>query len=474
MALRFEWAWQHPGKSLLVRAAIGEVAAKTLQRKRGTPGQMCILKTLLELCPDLYQRNQLTLNFLHQDGRSIYEAASAMPALPAVVIAANLKSIREGGKKRKILSKASDAEGLPPAPTLPEVPVAYVRVVSNLQEMPFWETRNQSVLHRRTKKSKKNAQQPTKAQGENEVSTTEISKKTTGVNGKNVEITKKNKSIDDLYLRCRTFDFMGDSSSFEEERDDTNNKDSKCTSFKDCCFNDDSDSDGDDAISFLTASISDIQMVFSPGSSSHSSNNMAIDDPYCSIKKMPSHDTGSLPKNVISIDDDSDNSIYKLSSASPLREDKLSNTKTGRLILEEKIDAMIARNETCDEDGENDDSEIVFVSSSSLNQKLNVVTKLKDLASPVRNDNATRGPFENFGVTTRRPKKISKNCCTPQEKTTKCDGNDFVSCVDSDDSDNDGGCSRNENSASSILMSPSSVDQSISMKRLSIVDLCTP
>ena len=79
MALQFEWAWQHPDKSLIVRANIGDDPAKKLKRKRGTLGQMTILKTLLVHCPELYDRNPLTLHFLTEQCQQIYEKSIAMP-----------------------------------------------------------------------------------------------------------------------------------------------------------------------------------------------------------------------------------------------------------------------------------------------------------------------------------------------------------------------------------------------------------
>jgi predicted GIY-YIG superfamily endonuclease len=59
-ALQFEWAWQHCDRSLAVRAALGDTVAKTLKRKRGTNGQLFILKTLLFQCPELFNTTTTT------------------------------------------------------------------------------------------------------------------------------------------------------------------------------------------------------------------------------------------------------------------------------------------------------------------------------------------------------------------------------------------------------------------------------
>ena len=79
MALQFEWAWQHCDKSLAVRGVIGDESAKKLKRKRAVRGQLWILKTLLLVCPDLYERNNLTLYFLDEKTMKMYENIAVEP-----------------------------------------------------------------------------------------------------------------------------------------------------------------------------------------------------------------------------------------------------------------------------------------------------------------------------------------------------------------------------------------------------------
>jgi predicted GIY-YIG superfamily endonuclease len=73
IALQFEWAWQHCDKSLVVRAAIGDEAARTVKRRRGLRGQLEILKTLLHQCPDLFAQHKLDLYFFDEKILSLYE-----------------------------------------------------------------------------------------------------------------------------------------------------------------------------------------------------------------------------------------------------------------------------------------------------------------------------------------------------------------------------------------------------------------
>eukprot|EP00934_Nitzschia_sp_Nitz4_P000963 Nitzschia sp. Nitz4//scaffold15_size197535//100353//101690//NITZ4_001583-RA/size197535-processed-gene-0.253-mRNA-1//1//CDS//3329537730//963//frame0 len=72
-ALQFEWAWQHCGLSLAVRAAIGDEAARKLQRKRGVKGKLEILNVLSLHCPDLCPPpGKMELFFLHPSSQETF------------------------------------------------------------------------------------------------------------------------------------------------------------------------------------------------------------------------------------------------------------------------------------------------------------------------------------------------------------------------------------------------------------------
>ena len=74
MALQFEWAWQHPDKSLAIRAAIGDASAKTLKRRRGTKGQLWILKSMICDVKDLYQKEALTIYFFKEREQKMFDS----------------------------------------------------------------------------------------------------------------------------------------------------------------------------------------------------------------------------------------------------------------------------------------------------------------------------------------------------------------------------------------------------------------
>jgi hypothetical protein len=101
----------HPGKSLAVRAAIGDDYAKTLQRKRATKGQLWILKTLLADIPDLYDHSELTLYFLNSKNKAVFESIQLDLRTP--------------------LPDTIDAEG-----------------IDSVEDMPFYKTRNSKSKNR--------------------------------------------------------------------------------------------------------------------------------------------------------------------------------------------------------------------------------------------------------------------------------------------------------------------------------------
>ena len=382
MALQFEWAWQHPGKSLLVRAAIGEKAAKTLQRKRGTPGQMSILKTLLELCPDLYNRNSMTLNFLQEENRAIYVKAASMPALPEAVIAANLLSIKEVAKKRKLL-EASDAAGLPPPPPRQKTPAATVRVISDLSEMPFWATRKQKPS--RVKRRAKNKNIP-----ENIPSRSVAKTNGTGRDTIENEVATSNnsKGIGDIYRRCCDSKLFWDNSSSEDERESDIEKVVMGNAFLD--ENDNSNvNSSDDVISIRSASDQDIRMrTFSIDSSSSSElseigsflvkrrkNDRKLE---VTKEKIYSDSTTTL-SNVISIDDDSSDDSLECNNFLYRQNFQKENVpKKTPLSLQENnnIDAMTDENENGN--GKESNSNDAFVPLLSLEEKIDALTVMDD------------------------------------------------------------------------------------------------
>ena len=64
-ALQFEWAFQHPGRSLAVRDALGDQEAAKLGRKRGVPGKLALLKAMVNECENFLPFS-LTVYFLNK------------------------------------------------------------------------------------------------------------------------------------------------------------------------------------------------------------------------------------------------------------------------------------------------------------------------------------------------------------------------------------------------------------------------
>jgi predicted GIY-YIG superfamily endonuclease len=74
-ALQFEWAWQHPGKSLALRNAIGDPDAASLGRKRGVKGNLAMLKNLLSEWESLCNTMQ-TIFFFEQQWKTDFDKIS--------------------------------------------------------------------------------------------------------------------------------------------------------------------------------------------------------------------------------------------------------------------------------------------------------------------------------------------------------------------------------------------------------------
>lgn len=487
MALQFEWAWQHPGKSLLVRAAIGDGAAKTLQRKRGTLGQMCILKTLLELCPDLYDRNHITLNFLQQDCREIYDKVVSMPALPEAVIAANLISIKQVAKKRKLLSNASDAVGLPPPPPRRKAPAASVRVISSLDEMPFWSTRN-----KKAPKQKRHAQtnDPSSQPQQTENTTLESSAdaKTSAT------LTSNRDGITDLYRRCCEFNLLCDSTSSEGELDDPpENTTIDENDESDIEISDRDDDTCDDAIVVHSTRKKGVGMEILSIDSSSSSEDSAIDDFHDDTKQtvkknrqtestLGKYNSTSVTKaNVISIDDDSsDDSFenYVLLRHQSFRKENTLATETSRLSFEEKVDALIDGDVRHGQFGGEVKSTNKVVPTLSLEEKLDALTVMDEpRTSSKRNDENALDSSGSQWVTTRkmrRQKKSANNSfLTSMDKENNFNFDNLEIYIDEDKGEKDYPSCDNDSPVSASVLSPS-IARPKKAKRMTIVDLCTP
>lgn len=477
MALQFEWAWQHPGKSLLVRAAIGDGPAKTLQRKRGTPGQMCILKTLLELCPDLYDRNKLTLNFLQQKFRQIYDEANSMPALPESVIAVNLISIKEVAKKRTILSKASDAAGLPPPPTRQKAPTASIRVISSLEEMPFWATRNKKPAKTKQRIQTKN-QSPQPHQTENAASSSAANA--------NVSVTKEQDGISDLYKRNCEFNLLFDSTSSEDELDENPRKTAIHGEYEIDSASSDSydDSECEDDIVVHSVPKQDegieILSIDSSSSSEDSIDTFKNDTKLMASKNKQSEALVEKEKSasvvtiskVISIDDDSsDDSFenYPSLRQQSFQKECTSTIKTTRISFEKKVDALVnGKVHFGHLEKKHFSSTKKTAPSLSLEEKLDALMVIDDgntLASSKTNWVTTRR--------VRRHKDTGNNFFESSIGDYQISNDSFDLCLYRDEKEKD--CPRIDDMYTDSVSSISpSQEPATNTKRIKIVDLCTP
>lgn len=126
-ALQFEWAWQHPGKSLQVRDALGDREAATLGRKRGAKAQLTVMKAMVNEC-DNFAGYPLSVYFLQEKWRKDFLAAKYM----------------------------DDETCLATRPT---------HLVASFEEMPFWVKRTKKKVAPRDKQVQKTTPtEPTSSQ----------------------------------------------------------------------------------------------------------------------------------------------------------------------------------------------------------------------------------------------------------------------------------------------------------------------
>lgn len=153
--LQWEWAWQHCAKSLAVRAAVGDAAARTLQRKRGVPGRLAILATLVMdpvVREELYEggdeeekkkkktRNHSTGENGNEDTVEKNNKKDRWPLTVYFFEASMMELFHKVCRERGYGDVAMKD--------------ARVELVGSPQEMPFWLDRNKKKM---SKKKKRNA-----------------------------------------------------------------------------------------------------------------------------------------------------------------------------------------------------------------------------------------------------------------------------------------------------------------------------
>jgi predicted GIY-YIG superfamily endonuclease len=118
-ALQFEWAWQHPGKSLALRNAIGDPDAASLGRKRGVQGNLAMLKNLVSEWESLCNTTQ-TIFFFDPKWKTAFDKISTYSygtVLPSRISTEVIESVEQmpfwndkGNKKIPRENYADDVE----------------------------------------------------------------------------------------------------------------------------------------------------------------------------------------------------------------------------------------------------------------------------------------------------------------------------------------------------------------------------
>ena len=228
MALQFEWAWQHCDKSLAVRRIIGDASARTLKRKRGVPGQMAILKTLLmQCCGELFGEKSTSV---------------ALPPFPLVVYFFD-QNIRATFERIELMPTVYEAT------TVATDNHLTLRLIQSVEDMPFFPVRNKKTATVKPARQVSVGNEET-SEGHGTVPAT-----------KNVSSNKN--SMGAIYQRYQAtmeeFDLMESSSDDDEVIRGIMNRFGGRRSSESCSSDEESGGEGDE-MPVLTSSIQDLSV----------------------------------------------------------------------------------------------------------------------------------------------------------------------------------------------------------------------
>ena len=132
-ALQFEWAWQHPDRSRVFRAVVGDAEAKRMQRRRGVRGKLDILRILLLYCEPFCQY-ELNALFLEGDHEQMFRTL-----------------LEEDGMGRGPTPLEAEVELRGREMDLPAQMSCEVRQV---EQMPFWTEREDAKARKKARKER--------------------------------------------------------------------------------------------------------------------------------------------------------------------------------------------------------------------------------------------------------------------------------------------------------------------------------
>ena len=132
-ALQFEWAWQHPDRSRVFRAVVGDAEAKRMQRRRGVRGKLDILRILLLYCEPFCQY-ELNAHFLEGEHEQMFRTL-----------------LEEDGMGRGPTPLEFEVELRGREMDLPAQMSCEVRQV---EQMPFWTEREEAKARKKARKER--------------------------------------------------------------------------------------------------------------------------------------------------------------------------------------------------------------------------------------------------------------------------------------------------------------------------------